>query len=379
MRILVAPNSFKESLDSYRVARHIRIGLRRASRKFVVIECPLADGGTGFHTVMTKALRGKSVRCTVSGPLDRMVVVTYGYVPQQKTAIVELAEAAGLRLVPREKRNPLVASTKGVGEMIMSALKKGCKKIILGIGDSATIDCGVGALSVLGFRFLNRAGTDIEPNCRGLLEVDSIDDSRVSKKLRQVKIVVASDVENVLSGARGAVVYAQQKGAKRRQVRIINRALKNFRNVIIQECGMDLDKFPGSGAAGGIGGSLRVLLNAEIQPGFDLVKQTVSLEDKIRQSDIVITGEGTIDNQTLSGKVPRGVVEIAHRHKKPIIFIAGLIKNKARLFDKYGVVGYFSIVKRSVSRRQAMHNTPQLLEARAFSVGKELLGVDRYA
>ena len=379
MRILVAPNCFKESLDSQSVARHIGIGLKRASRKFVVIECPLADGGTGTYTVITKALEGKFVKCTVSGPLHKIVVATYGYLPRRKTAIVELAEAAGLVLVPKEKRTPMVTTTQGVGELIMNATKKGCKKIILGIGDSATIDCGVGALSVLGFRFLNRAGNDIEPNCRGLLDVDSIDDSRVSKKLRLVKITVASDVENVLTGARGALVYARQKGAKRRQVPIINRALMNFKKVIVQRYGIDLDKIPGSGAAGGIGGSLKVLLNAEIQSGFDLVKQIVSLEDKIKQSDIVITGEGVVDEQTFYGKVPRKVVDIAYRHQKPVIFIAGQIKNKSRLFDKYGVVGYYSIMKPFVSRRQAMQNTPQLLEALATAVGKKLLALDRCA
>lgn len=379
MRILVAPNSFKESLDSHRVARHIRIGLRRASRKFVVVECPLSDGGTGFHTVITKALTGKFVRSTVSGPLDRMVAATYGYVPQQKTAVVELAEAAGLRLVAEEKRNPMISITQGVGELIMSAVTKGCKRIIVGIGDSATIDCGVGALSVLGFRFLNRTGTDIELNCRGLLDLVSIDDSRVNKALRHIKIIVASDVENVLTGAHGALVYARQKGAKSRQMPMIDKALKNFRKVTRQRYGIDLNKVPGSGAAGGIGGALRVLLNAEIRSGFEIVKQVVCLEDKIRQSDIVITGEGTIDEQTFYGKVPRRVVDIAHRHRKPVVFIAGQIKKKARLFDKHGVVGYYSIMTPSVSRKRALQDAPQLLGVLAFSVGKKLLGLDRVA
>jgi len=379
MRILVAPSSFKESLDSWQVARHIRIGLRRASREFVVTECPLADGGTGTHTVITRTLGGRFVRCQVSGPIDKMVGVTYGYVSQQKTAIIELAEAAGLRLVPKEKRNPMTTITQGVGELIMSAVKKGCKRIIVGIGDSATIDCGVGALSILGFRFLNREGTDIDLHGRGLLALVSIDDSRVNKGLRHIKIIVASDVENVLTGAHGALVYARQKGAKSRQMSMIDRALKNFRKVIQQQYGIDLNKIPGSGAAGGIGGALRVLLNAEVRSGFEIVKKVVSLEDKIRQSDIVITGEGTIDEQTFYGKVPSKVVDIAHRYRKPVVFIAGQIKKKARLFDRHGVVGYYSIMKPFVSRRQAMQNTPQLIETLAVSVGKKLLGLDTVA
>jgi glycerate kinase len=308
----------------------------------------------------------------VTGPRGTKVSAAYGVIPHKKTAIIELAEAAGLELLPKKKRNPLVSTTKGVGELMLNALEKGHKRIILGIGDSATIDCGAGALSALGFRFINKAGNDIEPNCRGLLSLDSVDDAHLDKKLRKVKIIVASDVENVLTGARGALVYARQKGATERMLPVIGSALKNFKKVISKQYGIDVDRISGSGAAGGIGGAMKVLLNAEIRSGFDIVQDAVSLEDKIKQSDIVITGEGVIDEQTFYGKVPQKVLDIAYKHKKPVIFIAGRITVDTRIFRKSGAVGFYCIAKRGMSVRSAIQNTPRLLENVAFSIGKKL-------
>jgi glycerate kinase len=372
MRILVAPNSFKESLNSIEVAHHIGRGLKRASKKFHVTELPLADGGTGTSLIVTRALNGTFIKCSVSGPLGKKVSATYGIIPQQKIAVIELAEAAGLRLVPENKRNPLVTSTRGVGELMLDAIERGCKECILAIGDSATIDCGVGALSVLGIKFLNKAGAEIELNCRGLLDLAKIDTCGIMRELADSKITIASDVKNILTGRYGALVYAKQKGAKRKTMPIINQALKNFKNVIFKQYRLNLDKIVGAGAAGGIGGAFVAIVQAKIISGFGLVKDVVYLEDAIKNSDLVITGEGRIDRESFYGKTLKKVIDMAYIHKKPVLLIAGSIARDARVLKKYRVIEQYSLLKLSKSLQKSMINAPQLLEGLACSIGSAI-------
>ena len=372
MKVLVAPNSFKESLNSMEVAHHIAKGLRKVSRKFKITELPLADGGTGTLHIMTKALDGELVSRKVTGPSSSMITATYGVVPRQRVAIVELAEAAGLRLTPKRERNPLITTTKGVGELILDAVNNRYRKIILGIGDSATIDCGVGALSVLGAKFLDRKDNQIELNCKGLLDLNRIDTSQIPARVKAARITIACDVKNVLTGRYGALVYAKQKGAKRGTMPLIHKALKTFKKVVLNQYQIDLDKIPGSGAAGGIGGAMKVILNAEIKSGFEIIKAIVALEKKIEQSDLIITGEGKIDKQNLYGKTTKKVVDIAYKYKKPVILIAGSITKDAEIFYKYGVIGQYSILTSSISIKNAIKNAPKLLEDLAYSSGKRI-------
>jgi glycerate kinase len=376
MRILVAPNSFKESLNSINVAKHIRIGLKKAPKKFKITEVPLADGGTGTVYIITKALEGDFVKCRVSGPMKKLVSATYGITPNRKVAIIELAEAAGLHLVQRNKRNPLLATTKGVGELILNAVNKGIKKIILGIGDSATIDCGVGALSVLGVKFLDKQGDSIELNCKGISKLKKIDTTGIFQKLKDVKIIIAADVNNILTGKKGALIYTKQKAARPKMMPIIIKSLKNFKKVILKKYGVDLDKIPGSGAAGGIGGAMKAILDAEIISGFGFIKEMIYLEDEIKLCDLVITGEGRIDKQSFYGKATKKIVDIAYRYKKPVILIAGTITKDARVFDKYGVIGYYGAVKSSISLKKSIKKIPELLEKLASSIGKKLKNYD---
>ncbi|KPJ74125.1 hypothetical protein AMJ52_01820 [candidate division TA06 bacterium DG_78] len=372
MKILVAPNSFKESLNSIAVAHHIGRGLKRVSKKFQITELPLADGGTGTSFIVTRALKGTFVKYSVSGPLGKKVSATYGIIPQQNIAVIELAEAAGLRLVPEKKRNPLVTSTRGVGELMLDAIKRGYKKIILAIGDSATIDCGISALSVFGIKFLNRAGAEIELNCQGLLNLDKIDTSGVISELADTRITIASDVKNILTGRYGALVYAKQKGAKRKTLPIIHQALKNFKNVVARQYGFNLDKIAGAGAAGGVGGAFVAIVRAEIISGFGLVKEVVYLEDAIKNSDLVITGEGRIDRESFYGKTLKKVIDLAYIHKKPVLLIAGSIARDARVLKKYRVIEQYSLLKLCKSLKKSMKNTPQLLEGLACSIGEKL-------
>lgn len=372
MKILVAPNCFKESLTSIEVARHIGKGLRKASPHIIVSEVPLADGGTGTAHIITSAFDGELVEKEVPGPLGKRVKAIYGTIPLQRVAVIELAEAAGLRLVAPKKRNPLLSSTAGVGELIKDALAKKYRKIILGIGDSATVDCGVGALTVLGARFLDHRNEEIEPNCRGLLSLHRIDASKLYEFMKKVKITIASDVKNVLTGKDGALIYARHKGATKKTLAVIDRALKNFHAVILNQFGTDLDTITGSGAAGGIGGAFAAILGAEIISGFGLIQEVVRLEDEIKTSDVVITGEGKIDRESFYGKTLKRVIDIAYIHKKPVFLIAGRIGRDASLFKKYRIIAQYSLARTAQSSKQAMKTPGKLLERIAFKIGKGL-------
>jgi glycerate kinase len=372
VKILVAPNAFKDTLSSIEVAKHIAKGLKKASRKFAVVKTPLADGGIGTVQIITQAFDGKFVRKKVTGPLGTPVYARYGLISSQRVAIIELAEAAGVHLIPEKKRNPCATSTTGVGELIADAVKRKYRKILLGIGDSATIDCGTGALSVLGVRFLDHKNNEIIHTCNGLCALRHIDTSHLNEEYRRCKVTIASDVKNVLTGKYGARFYARQKGAPPDDMAKIDKALRTFRLVVKQDCHVDLDKIPGSGAAGGVGGAFAALLGAQILSGSGLVQGMVCLEEEIKSSDIVITGEGKIDKASFYGKTLKRVIDIAYIHKKPVMLIAGTIAKDVFLKKKYHVMGEYSLSVISGSVRKAMKNTAELLERIAFSIGNDL-------
>lgn len=386
MKILVACNSFKEALNSIEVCKCIKEGFISVSKKFVVELSPLADGGTGTSFIITKSLNGKFVSKLVSGPLPgQRVKSTYGIVKTgiKKIAIIELAESAGLRLVPVNKRNPLITTTKGVGELIYDAVvNHNVDEVILGIGDSATIDCGIGALSVLGFRFMDKLGSIVSLNCAGLTNVSKIYEDKNNlflNKLRQgkVKIVIASDVTNKLTGDDGVLMFAKQKGAKDKDFDIITKGVNNFRKIILKQYGVDLDKIPGSGAAGGIGGSMKVLLNAELNPGFELISKIINLEEKIKNCDLIITGEGKIDKQTIHGKTVFHVVRLARKYKKPVICVAGWVEDDAKILYNYGVIGIYDTTMYPQTLQCAIKNTAFSLKYIAETLARTILSLSR--
>jgi glycerate kinase len=373
MRILVAPGSFKGSLNSPEVAKNIRIGLHKASKEFTVKELPLADGGSGTVAVLTAAYQGECVTCRVCGPLGRTVTAVYGWVPRWRIAIIELAQAAGLALVPPKQRNPCITTTRGVGELIAEAVCRGSRRIVLGVGDSATIDCGMGALSVLGIRFLDGERKEVEHNCRGLINLRRIDDTQCRRDIRRVRITIAADVRNRLTGKRGAVVYARQKGATPATAAYIGRALRNFKRVVRDQYMIDVDTIPGAGAAGGVPAALHTILRADVQPGFRVVADAVNLQQHIGGSDVIMTGEGRIDKESFSGKVVGSVLAIARAHKKPVILVAGSIAREVLKFKKHGVTKYYSVAKSGVSLTEIIRDTPGLLQETAHTIGKDLL------
>jgi glycerate kinase len=372
MKVLIAPNSFKESLNSFDVAHYISRGLRKSSKEFEIIELPLADGGTGTSRIITQTLEGKFITCEVTGPVAKNITATYGIAPRQRVAIIGLAEAAGLSLIPKQERDPLKTTTVGVGELILDALDNQYRKIILCIGDSSTIDCGVGALSVFGIKFLNRKGRSIDLNCRGLLDLNKIDTSQMKNHIRSAKITIACDVRNILTGKNGALAYARQKGAKPSDMILIDKGLRKFRRIVLKQYQIDLDKIPGSGAAGGIGGAFVAMLGSQIISGFGLIKELTYFEDAVRACDVVITGEGRVDKESFSGKTLERVLVLADIYNKPVILICGHITADAKRLKKYEIQAEYTLAKSGRSLEKAIDNAPKLLEQLATKIGKAL-------
>ena len=372
MNILVAPSSFKESLDAPQVAKNIGIGLQKASSQYNVTELPLADGGSGTVAVLTAAYKGEYVTCRVCGPLGTAVNAVYGWVPQRRLAIIELAQAAGLALVPPDKRNPCVTTTHGVGELIVDAANRGSKRIILGVGDSATIDCGVGALTRLGIQYVDKHSCAVAPSCHGLIALRRIDDSHRLSWIKSIDFTVAADVQNVLTGTKGAIMYARQKGATRAMIPVITRALRNFKKVVLMQYNIDVDTIPGTGAAGGIPAAFCAVLGARLEQGFERIKAAVKLEQAVKRADVVITGEGRIDRQSRYGKVVGGVIELCNLCDKPVIIIAGYIRRNALPARRRRIVASYSLVSKRVSRLYAVRNTDVLLQQAGWKCGQSL-------
>lgn len=362
MKILVAPNSFKGSLNSVEVANCIEKGIKKVFKKIDVIKVPFADGGDGtVESIIASIPQGKIVRCKTTGPLGEKIDSFFGVIPE-KTAVIEMAATAGLRLVPENKRNPLKTTTYGVGELIIKAIEYGCKKIIIGIGGSATNDGGAGMAQALGVKLLDKNGREIGFGAAELKKLRKIDISKIDRRIENVKIIVASDVTNPLCGKNGAsYVYGPQKGATEEMVRELDKILLNYARVIKRDLKIDVKDIKGAGAAGGLGAGLLAFCKADIKKGFELIAEITNLEEKIKNSDLVITGEGKIDSQTLSGKAPYGITRYAKKYNIPVILICGSIAEKPEIFHRAGIDAVFSIISQPMSLEKIMKNTEKLL------------------
>lgn len=326
-KIVIACDSFKGSLSSREVAEALAAGIREADPHCEVHSIPLADGGEGTLEALVEGLGGRYVEVEVSDPLGRPIRACYGRVDGGETAVVELARASGLTLLSPEERDPWCATTYGFGELIAHALRSGCRRLVLGIGGSATNDGGVGMLRALGFRFLDAAGSELIGGGEVLEAIEKIDASQCLSELQGVEIRVACDVRNPLCGAQGAAaVYGPQKGADPALVERLDRGLRHFAEVVEQYNGLQMADLPGAGAAGGVGGALVALLGARLERGIEWLLQMLRFESQIEGADLVITGEGCIDRQTLMGKLPMGVLQVARRMKLPCIALAGRVE-----------------------------------------------------
>ncbi len=366
MKILAAPNSFKESLNAIQIAEIIADVLERYPG-FTVFKLPVGDGGDGTLDAVVFSAKGEFKKFWVHGPLLEKVEARIGILGKS-TAFIEMAEASGLKLVPPERRNPLYTSTYGTGELILKAVELGINEIILGVGGSATVDGGIGALTALGFKFIDAQGNEVPPNGEGLVKFSRI---IPPKSLPDLNIKIAVDVMNPLLGESGAVrVYGPQKGLKPEMFEAFENGLRRLREEIYRLTGKDID-VEGAGAAGGIAGSFYGLLNASIESGIELVLQIIEFDKFLQDADLVITGEGRIDYQTLFGKAPIGVAKHAKNAGVPVIAIAGEVKDDDALIDHFN--GLFSIVRGPVDLESAIKNAKSNLEKTVMSIGKLLI------
>lgn len=365
MKIVIAPDSFKENLTALQVATALEAGIKRVLPRAKCIKVPMADGGEGTVQSLIDATGGKIVRKKVTGPMGKPVNARYGILGDGKTAIIEMAEASGLPLVEKSKRNPLKATTYGTGELIIDALDKGISEVVVGIGGSATVDGGAGMAQALGVRFLTRAGRVIDGHASGgmLDKVNAIDMDGIDTRIKRTKVTIASDVDNPLCGRRGAAqVFGPQKGATPAMVKQLDNNLRQFGLVIKKELGRDVSGLSGAGAAGGLGAGLVAFTRARLQSGVGIVVQATDLMRHLKGADLVITGEGRVDFQTAFGKTPAGVAKAAKRLKVPVIAVGGGLADDARGVFEHGIDGLASAAARDMDLAEAIRLSRKHLE-----------------
>lgn len=370
-RIVVAPDSFKGSLSSLEAAHALIRGMQEELPDVRFEAVPMADGGEGTVQALVAATGGQLREAVVTGPLGEPVRAVYGLLGDGQTAVIEMAAASGLPLVPPERRNPLVTTSAGTGELVRAALDAGCRRLILGIGGSATNDGGAGMMMALGAKLLDEAGQPIPPGAAGLEKLAKIDASGMDPRLGETQILVACDVDNPLCGPQGAsAVFGPQKGATPDMIPRLDRALARYGQLLARDLGKDVAHRPGAGAAGGMGAGVMAFLEATLRPGVEIVIDVVGLQEKLRAADLVITGEGRLDAQTARGKAPAGVARVASRLGVPVLAVAGAIEPGAdRLLRGQGFAALIPIVDGPMTLEAAMERTRELLEATGRRIG----------
>ena len=374
MRILIAPDSYKNALSALEVAKSLKSGLQKVFQDAEFEILPMADGGEGTVEALIDATHGQMIKTPVCDPLMRPIESSFGITGDGVTAVIEMASASGIQLITSGERNPWITTTYGTGELILAALDRGCRDIILGIGGSATNDCGMGMAAALGVKFLDHAGNSVGPGGGMLAEVTRIDISGLDERIKETKIMVACDVTNPLTGPDGAAhVYGPQKGADPEMVNKLDSNLKKFSDLIMEQLGKDVEQIPGAGAAGGLGAGLIAFLDGELVEGVPAIAAKTGLDEAVAKADIVITGEGGIDFQTQFGKTPYGVAQVAKKHGKPVIAVAGTIGEGAEELYSQGIDVVVSILDKPMSLEEAIQETPTLLEATGERIGRLLI------
>ncbi len=366
MKIIVAPNAFKGSLTANEAANAIEKGIRRFYGRASIIKKPLADGGDGTMEVLSRATRGRILSAAVTGPLGASTKARYALLGDGETAVIEMAEASGLRLIKKHERNPMAATTFGTGELIARAIDKGCKKLILGIGGSATNEGGSGMLLALGFKLANSKGKLIGYGGSGLSELVRVENPELSAGFKKLDIRIASDVKNLLLGNSGASrMFGPQKGATPAMVEKLERALANYARVIKRDLGVDVLKLKGGGAAGGIGAGIYAFLGGRMGSGIDMVMGLSGIEKELSGASLLVTGEGIIDDQSIFGKAPVGVARLAKKHGVPVLCLAGGIGVVSGKIYSAGISGISTLVNGPMELEYAVKNAPALLAAAA--------------
>ncbi|WP_299019079.1 glycerate kinase [uncultured Photobacterium sp.] len=373
MKIVIAPDSYKESLTAMEVATAIEAGFRQILPEAEYHKLPMADGGEGTVQSLVDATHGTIIKHKVTGPLGEQVNGFYGILGDGKTAIVEMAAASGLHLVEPKQRNPLKTTTFGTGELVQAALDNGVEHIIIGIGGSATNDGGIGMAQALGFRFLDANDKEIGFGGDELSRLETINTTHVDPRLAKIKLEVACDVDNPLCGPKGAShIFGPQKGATPEMVKQLDANLAHYTNVIKTQLGRDVKERAGAGAAGGLGAAFLGLLDASLRPGIEIVMDAVHLTEILFDADLVITGEGRIDSQTIHGKTPIGVARTAKKFQIPVIGIAGCLSNDCNVVYDHGIDAVFSVVPRAMELKDALDEASFNVEMTARNIAAML-------
>jgi glycerate 2-kinase len=369
MKFVLAPDSFKESMTAKKAALAMETGIRKVVPDAKCIIVPMADGGEGTVESLVSMSNGKLIETEVIGPLGETVKAHYGLLGEGKTAVIEMASASGLELIQPEKRNPLLTTTYGTGQLIKHALNQGVNRILIGIGGSATNDGGVGMLQALGASFKDQDGTELSYGGGALQQLQTIDLQGLDKRIQHVQIDVACDVTNPLIGENGAsAVFGPQKGASSEIVELLDRNLTHYADVIKRTIGKDIAYISGAGAAGGLGAGLLAFLNAKLKQGIELVIEYTGLEEIVKDADYVFTGEGSIDGQTLFGKTPYGVATVAKKHSVPVIAFAGKIGEGVEPLYDHGFTAIIGILKGTTSLKEALESGEENLTFAAENI-----------
>jgi glycerate kinase len=376
MHIVIAPDSYKGSVAAFSVAQAMERGIQRVFSDAKIFKAPIADGGEGTVEALVAATSGAFCQAVVTGPLGETVTAQWGILGDGATAVIEMAAASGLPLVAPARRDPGVTTSRGVGELIRAALDQGLRRLIIGIGGSATNDGGAGMAEALGVRFLDAAGESLPPGGAALNRLAAIDLSGLDQRLRDTQVRVACDVDNPLCGPRGAsAVYGPQKGATPAMVIELDQALRRYGHIAAQTFGRDVAEQPGAGAAGGLGAALLWFANARLQPGIEIVIEAAGLRDQIRQADWVITGEGATDYQTAFGKAPVGIAKVAQEFGVPVVCLSGGLGRDYQSIYASGIDAAASTTPRPMTLEDCLAAGPALIEdaaerlARLIAIG----------
>ncbi|MFJ4374933.1 glycerate kinase [Pseudomonas japonica] len=371
MKIVIAPDSFKDSLSAEGVAAAIASGVAAVLPEAQLLCCPMADGGEGTMEAIVAACHGERRTLAVRGPLGHEVSADWGWLAGSRTAIIEMAQASGLQLLEPSQRDACRTSSHGTGQLIGAALDAGAERIILAIGGSATNDAGSGMLRALGLRTLDAQGAELDEGGLALCNLGRLDASGLDPRLAGVRLEVAADVDNPLCGSNGAsAIFGPQKGASPAQVELLDHALGHFADHCAQLLGSDMRDFPGCGAAGGMGFAAKAFLDAQFRPGIEVVAELAGLDSAVQGADLVITGEGRFDAQTLRGKTPFGVARIAKRHGVPVLVLAGTLGEGYQALYAHGIDAAFAIASGPMSLQQACSDAGELLAARAGDIAR---------
>ena len=376
MKVVIAPDSYKGCLSALEVAKAMERGVLSVFSSAEVRKIPIADGGEGTVAALVTATNGQFRQTEVTDPLGNKIIAQWGILGDRRTAVIEMAAASGLPLVPKEKRDPRFTTTFGTGELIQAALAEGLPKIIIGIGGSATNDGGTGMARALGVRFLNAAGQEVAAGGGSLAEICQIDTTGLDLRLKNTEIVVACDVDNPLCGTRGAsAVFGPQKGATPEMVQQLDAGLAKYASCARLATGRDVAEKAGAGAAGGLGAGLMFFTPAQLKPGVEIVLDAVGFSDIVRDADFVITGEGRTDFQTAFGKAPVGVAKVAKTHGVPVFCISGGLGEGADDVLAQGIDAVMSICDRPLSLEECMAAGAQLIEPAAARLSRIIMAV----